>query len=389
MKIFAYFQVHQPLRLKKFSLFEDSQELYSRYFDFGLAEAIMKKVAAKCYLPTNQALLELLDKHPEFKVNFSVTGVFMEQANMFAPEVADSFRELARHKNVEFLAETYYHSLASLYPEKLEFITQVARHADMLKGMGQQPKVFRNTELIYSNEIASIAESMGYRGILCEGVDWLGKSPNHAYVPQTCSNIKLLMRNYTLSDDVGYRFSARSWNHYPLTADKYSSWLSANQGECTNIFVDYETFGEHHWEDTGIREFLRHLPNEVSKHRHLEFANASEVAALHAQDRVDVPSVISWADAERDTSAWLGNEMQRTCFNEVREIGDLLKENGTEELFHVWRLLQTSDHLYYLSTKSMSDQDVHNYFSPYDSPFDAFINFMNIIRDFRQQVESR
>jgi len=392
MDICFYFQVHQPMRLKKFSIFETGNGMH--YFDDELNSQIMFKVRDKCYLRTNALLLQLLEKHPEFKVSFSLTGVFMEQAEKFAPEVMRSFEALARTGRVDFLSETYYHSLSSLFADKAEFFEQVDLHKKHIaKLKPEPPTVFRNTEALFSNDIAYLAERMGYSGIMTEGLEhFLGwRSPNYTYKIWGCNgHIKALLRNYRLSDDVGYRFGAKWWSEYPLTADKYANWLSALQGDCVNLFMDYETFGEHQWEDTGIFKFLEALPGEVGKHRHLSFKTPSEVAShIEPKGEIDVPHHISWADMERDTSAWLGNDMQRACFKIIEELEPKVKQLGDAEMLHTWRLLQNSDHLYYLCTKSLSDQDVHNYFSPYESPFEAFINFMSILQDFRSEVNAR
>ncbi len=363
------------MRLSNFSVFANgAAPLLHTYFDKDLNRQIMEKVARKCYLPANRLMLELLDRHPEFKVSYSITGVFLEQCREFAPEVFRSFQDLYRTGRVELLSETYYHSLSSLFQNKLEFVHQVEMHKDAMSQIGHTGKVFRNTETIFSNEIAYMAQSIGYTGILSEGLgNVLGwRSPNYLYNVAGSGGIKAFLRNYQLSDDVGYRFSSKAWNEFPLTAHKYSNWLSHASGDVLNIFMDYETFGEHHWEDTGIFEFLRHLPSEVSRHRHLEFSTPSIAASvIEAKGEIDVPEPISWADAERDTSAWLGNDMQRECFGLLQSLETQVKESGDGELLHAWRMLQNSDHLYYLSTKSLSDQDVHNYFSPYENPFDA------------------
>ncbi|PIN83276.1 alpha-amylase, partial [Candidatus Micrarchaeota archaeon CG11_big_fil_rev_8_21_14_0_20_47_5] len=278
----------------------------------------------------------------------------------------------------------------SLFANKQEFIEQVQMHTRALSEISPPAKVFRNTEALFSNQIGNLLESLGYIGVMTEGIEHvLGwRSPNYVYRPRGASTLKILFRNYKLSDDIGYRFSSKSWNEYPLTASKYAQWLSSAEGECCNIFMDYETFGEHHWEDTGIFEFLKALPGEILSHKRLSFSTPSEIAkTLPPRDEIDIHSEISWADKERDTSAWLGNEMQRSCFSILQELETQVKQTKNEELLHSWRLLQNSDHLYYLSTKSLSDQDVHSYFSPYESPFEAYINFMNILQDFRERVK--
>lgn len=387
-----YFQVHQPMRLKRVYSITDVRDPYKEYFDHELNKKVIDKVAEKCYLPANALLLELADKY-DFKFSFSITGVFLEQCKNYRPDVLDSFKELAKHKNVSVLSETYYHSLSSLFQNKMEFIQQIAEHERVLAKYGiNVAKAFRNTELIFSNEIASIADSLGNKAILGEGIESLlgWRSPNYLYNVKASRNIKAMLRNYKLSDDMGYRFSAKWWHEYPLTADKYANWLASCTGNSINLYIDYETFGEHHWKDTGIFEFLRHLPESVLSHRHLEFSHPEKVAEKYsAQDMIDAHYPISWADMERDTSAWLGNDMQRECFRIIQELEQDVRDAKDSYLQHVYRLLQTSDHLYYLSTKSLSDQDVHNYFSHYDSPFEGFINYMNILQHFRGLVGAK
>lgn len=399
MDVCIYFQVHQPMRLSWFSLFPEGtvdsggvvgSKYDKRYFDSDLNRQILEKVAGKCYLPTNAIMLDLLEKHPDFKISYSLTGVFMEQCREFCPQVLESFAALARTGRVEFLSETYYHSLSYLFSEKEEFVEQVRLHSNAISEFGKPSKVFRNTEAMFSNDIAYLVGRMGYSGILAEGLDHLlgWRSPNYLYTVKGAEKIKALLRNYRLSDDIGYRFSEKTWNEYPLTADKYAKWLSALQGDCVNIFMDYETFGEHHWQDTGIFEFLRAMPSEVSRHKSLRFATPSElVERIPTRDEIDVPYVTSWADMERDTSAWLGNEMQQNAFSSMEALRNEVLEKKNPELLHTWRMLQNSDHFYYMCTKSLSDQDVHNYFSPYDSPFDAYINYMNILNDFRERLK--
>jgi alpha-amylase len=379
------------MRLRHFSIFGDGEDTsFGKYFDNELNKQIMEKVATKCYIPTNNLMLDLLEKHPDFRISYSITGVFLEQCKMFMPQILDSFRALAKTGRVDFLSETYYHSLSSLFPSKEEFIEQVEMHKKAIGDLRTDPTVFRNTEAMFSNDIAYLVERMGYHGIMAEGIDHvLGwRSANYLYTVNTCQKIKTLLRNYKLSDDIGYRFSAKWWSEYPLTADKYSSWLSKLEGDCVNVFMDYETFGEHHWQDTGIFEFLKHLPGEVSNHKHLRFTTPSMlVNDVGARGSIDVPHITSWADMERDTSAWLGNEMQRSCFNQMLELEQPVKESKNPEWLSIWRMLQNSDHLYYMCTKSLSDQDVHNYFSPYESPFEAYINYSNILADFSSKVK--
>jgi alpha-amylase len=305
------------------------------------------------------------------------------------PEIIDSFKELFKTGAVDMIEETYYHSLSSLYDDMDEFEEQVKLHRQMIKNLfNYKPRIFRNTEAIYDNRIAKKVADMGYKGIITEGTEKIlqWRSPNFLYKPIN-SNLKILLRNYTLSDDVGFRFSAKFWKDYPLTAEKYAYWMAQNEGDLINLFMDYETFGEHHWESTGIFDFLNNLPNEVFKHKHLDFVTVSEaVARYEPVGEIDVPWAISWADEDRDVSTWLGNDMQKACFNELKNLGKKLREKDDKEMLNTWRRLQTSDHLYYVSTKGMEDGAVHAYFSPYDGPYDGFINYMNILQDLKQRL---
>lgn len=379
-----YFQVHQPYRMKKYSIFQIGND--GDYFDHQKNREIIQKVANKCYLPSNSLMLELLRKNPRFKIAFSISGTALDQFSEHSPEVLDSFKELAKTKQVEFLDETYYHSLSFLY-SKTDFLEQVEMHNKKMRNLIKySPKVFRNTELIYNNEIAQYVERMGYKGILAEGADHIlqWKSSNFVYKPKGASKIKLLLKNYKLSDDIAFRFSERSWKEFPLTAGKFSQWVNAINGcgVCTNLFLDYETFGEHQWADTGIFEFMRYLPGELLKHPDNAFKTPSEVIESHeAVDELDVPHLVSWADVERDVSAWLGNKMQQSAMARLYALESQVKNSKNPVLIDAWRKLTTSDHFYYMCTKWFSDGDVHKYFNPYNSPYDSFINFMNILND--------
>ena len=390
--ICLYFEVHQPIRLNKFSVFHIGNENnHSEYFNKKLNEEIFSKVAKKCYLPTNNLLLDLINRFDgEFRISFSLTGTFVEYCKDFMPEVLDSFKELFKTGSVDMIEETYYHSLSSLFDELDEFEEQVRMHRDMITdNFNYLPKVFRNTEAIFDNRIAKKVAEMGYKGILTEGSEKIlgWRSPNFLYKPVN-SDIKVLLRNYTLSDDVGFRFSSRMWKGWPLTADKYAHWMSQVQGDLINLFMDYETFGEHQWTETGIFDFLSHLPEEVMKYDHLDFVTTSTaVEKYQTVGEIDVPWAISWADEDRDVSTWLGNDMQMSCFNEIKKIGRKIKQQGNPDLIKSWRKLQTSDHLYYCSTKGLADGDVHAYFSPYDNPYDGFINYMNILQDLKQKIQ--
>jgi alpha-amylase len=390
--ICIYFEVHQPTRLNRFSVFNvgKTSDPLSTYFNRELNYWIFEKVAKKCYIPTNKILLNLINEFDgDFRISFSLTGTFIEYCENYMPSLLDSFKDLFATGAVDLIEETYFHSLSSLYDDLDEFEEQVNMHNKMLKRIfNYKPRVFRNTEAIFDNRIAKKVNELGYKGILTEGTEKIlnWRSPNYIYKPVN-ADIKVLLRNYTLSDDVGFRFSARGWPGYPLTADKYAYWLASSEGDLINLFIDYETFGEHQWIETGIFDFLDHLPKEVLKHKHLDFVTVSEaVERYEPVGEIDVPWAISWADADRDVSTWLGNNMQVACFNEIKEIGRALKQKNDKDLLYIWRLLQTSDHLYYLSTKGMEDGDVHAYFSPYSGPYEGFINYMNILQDLKQRV---
>lgn len=387
-----YFEVHQPMRLNHFSVFNIGTDhaSHSNYFNQKLNHEIFEKVAKKCYLPTNNLLLNLINESDgEFRLSFSITGTFVEYCERFMPSVIDSFKELFATGAVDLIEETYFHSLSSLYDNLDEFEEQVKMHRQMIKRIfNYEPRVFRNTEAIYDNRIAKKVGDMGYKGIITEGTEKIlhWRSPNYIYKPVN-SNMKVLLRNYSLSDDIGFRFSSRNWPGFPLTADKYAGWMSRVDGDLINLFMDYETFGEHQWTETGIFDFLSHLPREVLKHEHLDFVTVSEaIDRYQVVGEMDVPWAISWADEDRDVSTWLGNDMQVACFNELKNIGQKLKETGNADLINTWRRLQTSDHLYYVSTKGFEDGNVHAYFSHYDSPYDGFINYMNVLQDLKEKA---
>jgi alpha-amylase len=379
-----YFQVHQPIRLRHYTVFDDNNQ----YFDDYKNAAICTKVANKCYLPTNRLLLDLIKKYDgRFKIAYSLTGVLLEQLRQYSPEVLSTFDALAKTGCVEFLAETYYHSLSFLYSRN-EFLEQISKHMETIEHLfGQKPRIFRNTELIYNNDLAALIESTGkFDAIVSEGADHiLGyRSPNFVYRPKGCSKLKLLLKNYALSDDIAFRFSDRNWSQWPLTADKFAQWVSATNGNgyVVNLFMDYETFGEHQWADTGIFDFMRYLPQEILKHPDNDFKTPSEVVrAYKPVGVIDVPHLISWADIERDVSAWLGNAMQSNAACELYRLEKKVKDSNDENLVSDWRKLQISDHFYYMCTKYFADGDVHKYFNPYDSPYDSYINFMNILNN--------
>ena len=377
-----YFQVHQPVRLRHYTVFDKNE----RYFDDHKNGSICRKVANKCYLPANRLLLDIIRRFEgRFRIAYSITGILLEQLQEYSPEVMSTFDALARTGCVEFLAETYYHSLSFLYSRD-EFIEQIQKHTEAINYFfGQKPRVFRNTELIYNNDLATLIESMDqFDAIITEGADHiLGfRSPDFLYQPKGCNKLKLLLKNYSLSDDIAFRFSNRDWPQWPLTADKFAQWVHNvnGNGNVVNLFMDYETLGEHQWEDTGIFNFMRHLPEEILRHPDNNFKTPSEVVQSYdSVGTVDIPHIISWADTERDLSAWLGNAMQSNAIHELYRLEKKIKQSGDEKLITDWRKLQVSDHFYYMCTKYFADGDVHKYFNPYDSPYDSYINFMNVL----------
>ncbi|MEN8155706.1 MAG: glycoside hydrolase family 57 protein [Bacteroidota bacterium] len=387
-----YFQVHQPFRFRRYRFFDIGNDHY--YYDDYSNESILHKVARKSYLPANELMLDLIQKHGgKFKIAYSISGIALEQFRLYAPEVLDSFKRLAETGQVEFLSETYGHSLSALKGRE-EFERQVNAHKALIKEhFGQEPTVFRNTELIYSDEIGSMVADMGYRAMLTEGakhvLGW--KSPNFLYCNAINPKLKLLLKNFKLSDDIAFRFSNKGWPEYPLTADKFVEWLNQTpeNEEVINLFMDYETFGEHQWEETGIFDFLKALPDSVFRSSPFTFSKPSEVAStLQVVSAVQVPNPISWADEERDLTAWLGNEMQHEAFNKLYAIGEKVHAIGDDALLQDYTYLQVSDHFYYMSTKFFSDGEVHSYFNPYDTPYDAFINYMNVLSDFEIRVNA-
>jgi len=405
-----YFQVHQPYRLRDMRI-TDIGRGKPNYFDCEKNEEIFRKVARKCYLPANKLMKELLMSYPDFSVSYSLSGIFIEQCKKYGTDVLESFVELAKTGKAEFLAETYYHSLSSLKSIE-EFCEQVSLHAEEINNIfGQTPKVFRNTELIYSNELAQIARLMGFKGILAEGADSIlkGRSPNNPFaVPEftmpkqitriietkrplskEADDITVLLKNYKLSDDVAFRFSDKSWIGFPLTAETFTDWLMEGGGRNVNLFMDYETFGEHQWEDTGIFEFLRSLP-AVWKSLGISALTPSEVIEKWKEERdvFDSHSVISWADTERDLSAWQENLIQRSSLDDLYSLESAIKETGNGELIELWRLLQISDHFYYMCTKYFSDGDVHKYFNPYESPYEAYRRYSHALHDIKERLNS-
>ena len=391
--ICLYFQAHQPNRLRKYTYFDIGKNHF--YEDEKANREIFLKVANKCYLPTNAVLLNLIKKHKDvFKFSFSLSGVFIEQCKRFSPETLDSFKKLAATGQVEFLNETYYHSLSFLFSRE-EFKRQVGMHRDLIeKEFGQKATTFRNTELIYNNEVAAFIESLGYSAILAEGadkvLDW--RSPNFIYRPKGCEKINLLLRNYRLTDDVAFRFSEKTWSEYPVSADKYASWLHSLHGtaDLINLFMDFETFGEHQWHDTGIFSFLEHLPEYILRHPEYDFVTPKEASErFNPVAELDVPNFVSWADVDRDLTAWRGNDLQEDALQGIYKLEENIYRVGDEELIDAWRDLLTSDHFYYMCTKYAADGDVHKYFSPYRNPYEAYINYQNIVSDFALELAKR
>ena len=391
--ICLYFQVHQPARLRQYRFFDIGKD--SHYYDDFQNRTILKRIARKCYLPMNDVLLDAIKATKGgLKVAFSLSGTVLEQFDRYAPEVIESFQKLAGTGCVEFLSETYYHSLASLSSES-EFRHQVAKHAAKIEELfGVKPVTFRNTELIYSNGIGEMVYDMGYKTILTEGarhiMGW--QSPDFVYTGATQPRLKVLLRNYGLSDDIAFRFSNKGWDMYPLTADKYVGWLKENakEGDIVNLFMDYETFGEHQSAESGIFEFMKALPGAVLKDGTFNFVTPAEAVKKYKPvSDIDVEDAISWADEERDVTAWLGNELQSEAFKKVYAMTEKLSIVNDPDLWEDFGHLQESDHFYYMCTKFFSDGEVHKYFNPYDTPYEAFINYMNVISDFQIRLDEK
>ena len=394
--IVLYLHVHQPYRIRHFTALDAGNRhdyFDAAYEDQASNERILKKVAEKSYLPTNRRLLALLEQNPEFKLSLSITGTVLEQLERWSPDALQSFKDLVASGRVEIVGETYHHSLAFFYSRD-EFEKQVAMHKEKVEAVfGQTPKVFRNTELAYNNDVAYWADKAGYKGVLAEGWDkvlgW--RSPNYVYRPAYTEEIRLLMKNYKLSDDIAFRFGDHGWAEWPLTADKFAHWLNADMNATNfNLFMDYETFGEHQWDDTGIFDFLAHLPQEWLKTDGNTFMTVSEACdSFKPSDQVDVPYTVTWADTERDLSAWLGNSMQQQAIQALYELEAKVLGTGDSNLIGDWRRLQTSDHFYYMCTKWWNDGDIHAYFSPYDTPYEAYMNFMNAYHDVRFRLSEK
>ncbi|QQR65031.1 polysaccharide deacetylase family protein [Candidatus Kaiserbacteria bacterium] len=394
LTVCPYFHVHQPYRIKKYSVFDIGKD--NEYFNANDQtdlnnERILRKVAAKSYIPTTRLLGDLLARYPEFRFSLSFSGTVLDQFEEYLPEVLKAFQDLVATGRVEILADTYYHSLAFFY-SRSEFEAQVAKHkAKVQKLFGYTPRVFRNTELSYTNSLAKWCEDNGYIGIMAEGWDpilgW--RSPNYLYTPKDCSSIKVLLKNYKLSDDIAFRFGNQGWESYPLSSETYAEWVHAHHGdgETINLFMDFETFGEHQWENTGIFNFLNALPEKILSRSDTSFKTASEtVESYGSVGEIDVPHILTWADTDRDLTAWVGNDIQRDAISTIYRMEEDVLKADDEDITEKWRRLQTSDHFYYMCTKYFQDGDVHAYFSPYQSPYDAYIAFMNALSNLQLRV---
>ena len=388
--ICLFLKVHQPIHLKRYRLFDIGIDHY--YYDDYLNESMLKKMVQQCYLPTNELLLSLIEQNrSQFNISLSLSGVLLDQLQLYAPEAIESFSKLARSGCVEFLAETYSHSLASI-ASRDEFQKQVNLHSKRIEQLfGQKPRIFNNTEMIYSDTIGKDIYEMGYEGILTEGahhiLQW--RSPNHLYCNSVAPHLPILTRNTGLSDDIALRFGDKSWKEYPLTCEKFTSWLNGlgPQEKCVNLFMAYETFGKHNSSPSDIMNFLSHLPSIIMGKSDFRFATPSQVINQHNPcGSLDVPNPISWCGEEKDLSHYLGNEIQLEAFNKLYKLRDKVNKVNDPKIQKDWLYLQCSDHFNYMSTKFISADEFTNHDTPYHSPYDAFINYMNILGDFKQRV---
>lgn len=386
------FQVHQPIRLKKYRFFQINNDFF--YYDEFQNKYLLNRISDRCYLPMNNLLLKLIEKYSgKFKVSFSITGTALDQFNLYRPDVIESFNKLSKTNCVEFLAETYNHSLSSLYDEE-EFVAQVNKHRSTIKNLfDYDAKTFRNTEMIYSDEIGVKVFNLNFENMLTEGAKHIlgWKSPNFVYVNSLEPQLKVLLRNFKLSDDIAFRFSNKQWSEWPLTAEKFVSWFKTipENDEVINIFMDYETFGEHQNKETGIFDFFESFIHQIINTKKFNFSTPFEISKTHQPiSPINVTHPISWADEERDLTAWIGNELQNDALYQIFKLKDDIYKLNDENLTKVWRNLQTSDHFYYMSTKWFSDGNVHMYFNPYGSPYEAYINYMNVLTDFSIRVKN-
>jgi alpha-amylase len=394
INVCLYLHAHQPFRLKPFSIFDINYYKETNYFDILENQKYLKRVIEKSYLPANDLFLKLIHKtQGKFKISFSLGGLLLEQLERYFPQVLKSFQDIYNTGSCELIAETYYHSLACYFSEK-EFIEQNTLHKNILKKLfNAHPTIFRNTELLYYDKLAPLIYKLGYQGVLIEGADKIlqGQSPNFVYNAYEIPELKLLLKNYRLSDDIAFRFSERNWKEFPLMVDKFLNWLEnceKNEG-IINLFMDYETFGEHQWQETGIFEFLEDLILKIAQREDFQFITPIEalnqnksIGSLH------ITEPLTWADTERDLSAWMGNELQQSALADLYNLEDKIAKKKDKQLLDAWRKLQTSDHFYYMCTKWFSDGDVHKYFNPYESPYESYINYMNVLRDLENRIIS-
>lgn len=390
--ICIYFQIHHPERLRKYQFFDIGKK--HNYFDNYANRSELEDLAENCYLPANALLLDLIKKYEgKFKVAFSISGSAIDQLEMHTPEVIRSFQELAQTGQVEFLAETYSHSLASLSEDTDEFELQVKRHSAAIKELfGKKPVTFRNTSLIYSDKIGKRVADLGFKTMLTDGakhvLGW--KSPNFVYKNALDENLNLLLKNSKLSDDIAIRFSDKNWSEYPLTSEKYVDWVSHSlqDTEVLNLFMNYEVIGHYNRAESGIFDFLRYFIQQIAENPNYQFLLPKEVTKKHtAKDILPVPYPISWTDEERDITSWLGNELQKEAFTELFKIQPLVKKKKNAEVNEDYSRLQASEHFYFMRTKLFSGADYHKYILPYESPYEAFINYMNVLSDFIERVK--
>lgn len=394
--ICLYLHMHQPVRYREYSIFNvgnDSNYFYDDFHSRQSNERIFKKVAEKSYRPMLGLLWNNMQQHPDFKLSLSITGTWLEQAEKWAPDLIELIRQMVNRGQVEIVGETFYHSLAFFYHRE-EFEQQVNIHANKIRNLfGVTPKVFRNTELAYNDSLAEWAESKGYKAVLAEGWDKIlgWRSPGHVYRPTGCKNIRLLLKNYRLSDDIAFRFSNRDWKEWPLTVPKYQHWVDQEclRGNLINLFMDFETFGEHQWADTGIFNFFDHFIDSWLGQYENKFLTVSEaVDTFEPADEISMPETVTWADTERDLSAWLSNSMQTSAMDSLYGIRDQIMATGNLSLISDWRYMTTSDHPYAMCTKYWHDGDVHAYFSAYASPYESFMYYMNVLRDIKYRLET-
>ena len=393
--ICLYLHMHQPIRYREYSIFDvanDSNYWNGEYNGRQSNERIFKKVAEKSYKPMLNLLAKKISEYPKFKISLSITGTWLEQAEKWAPELIKTIQKMVKNNQVEIVGETYYHSLAFFYNLD-EFNKQVEMHSAKIKDLFDvTPTAFRNTELAYNDSLAKWAEEKGYKVILAEGWDKIlgWRSPNYVYRPANCEKIKLLLKNYRLSDDIAFRFSNHNWSEWPLTVPKYQRWINddALRGNLINLFMDFETFGEHQWSDTGIFDFIEHFITAWLNEYDNKFVTVSEASELmKPADEISMPETVTWADTERDLSAWLSNSMQNSAMNELFSMRDKILATKDDNLIADWRKLTTSDHPYSMCTKYWNDGDVHAYFSAYASPYESFMYYTNVLRDLEYRLD--